>query len=276
MVLLVVGRVALGIVGVLLVLALAVVVAGTFLPRVPVIGFLGSFVSGQYPLHAALAAVLGTAAGAGLLALGAPRFGGAVAVLAVLALVGTLVVLGTQASAARRAGVPIDWGLALTAIDQRGAPPDLVVEYLPGLELALHLPSGPGPHPVLVWVHGGSWVRGTTADRARTNRWYADRGLAVVAVQYRLPSDPVLPGATLGEAQRHDVARALAWVRGPGAAHGLDPDAVVLGGQSAGATLALSTTAALVGTPRSSLPDGAAGPPPRRPARPSRSTRWWT
>ncbi|MDL5158560.1 alpha/beta hydrolase [Actinomycetospora termitidis] len=263
MILLVVGRVALGIVGVLLVVALAVVVGGAFAPRVPVIGFLGSFVSGQYPLHAALAAVVGVAAAAGLIGLGMLRFGGVIAVLAALVLVGTLVVLGTQAAAARAAGVRIDWELTLTAVDQRGAPPDLTVEYLPGLDLAVYLPSGPGPHPVMVWVHGGSWVRGTSADRARANRWYADQGLAVVAVRYRLPADAPLPGATLGEAQRHDVARALAWVRGPGGAHGLDPDAVVLGGQSAGATLALSTTAALVGTPHSSLPPGAAGPPPR-------------
>nr|WP_246325902.1 alpha/beta hydrolase [Actinomycetospora corticicola] len=257
------ARAALGIVGVLGTVALAVIVLGTFLPRVPVIGFLGSFVSGQYPLHAALGALVGLAAGVGLLALGVPRLGGVVTTVGALAVVGTLVALGTQAAAARAAGVRVDWGLALTAVDQRGAPPDLVVEYQPGLELAVHLPSGPGPHPVLVWVHGGSWVRGTTADRARANRWYADRGLAVVAVQYRLPGDPPLPGATLGEAQRHDVACALAWVGGPGAAHGLDAGAVVLGGQSAGATLALSTTAALVGVPRASLPAGCPAPAPR-------------
>jgi acetyl esterase/lipase len=257
------ARVALGLVGVVGAVVLAVLVLGTFLPRLPVIGFLGSFVSGQYPLHAALGAVVGLGAGLGLLALGVPRLGGVVTTVAALAVVGTLVVLGTQAGAARAAGVRLDWGLALTAVDQRGAPPDLVVEYQPGLELAVHLPSGPGPHPVMVWVHGGSWVRGTVADRARANRWYADRGLAVVAVQYRLPGDAPLPGATLGEAQRHDVACALAWIGGPGAAHGLDPDAVVLGGQSAGATLALSTTAALTGVPRASLPGGCTAPAPR-------------
>lgn len=257
------ARAALGLIGVVGAVALAVIVLGTFVPRLPVIGFLGSFVSGQYPLHAALGALVGLAAGIGLLALGVPRLGGVVTTVAALAVVGTLVVLGTQAAAARAAGVRPDWALTLTAVDQRGAPPDLVVAYQPGLELAVHLPSGPGPHPVMVWVHGGSWVRGTTADRARANRWYADQGLAVVAVQYRLPGDPPLPGATLGEAQRHDVACALAWVRGAGTAHGLDPEAVVLGGQSAGATLALATTAALAGVPRASLPGGCPAPAPR-------------
>ena len=28
------------------------------------------------------------------------------------------------------------------------------------LELELLVPEGPGPHPVLVWVHGGGWVGG--------------------------------------------------------------------------------------------------------------------
>jgi hypothetical protein len=45
------ARIALGTVGVLGAAALLVVVLGTFVPRIPVIGFFGSFVSGQYPVH---------------------------------------------------------------------------------------------------------------------------------------------------------------------------------------------------------------------------------
>ena len=262
MTLLTIGRAVLGIVGVLVAGALTVVVLGSFLPRVPVVGFLGSFVSGQYPLHAALVALAGVGMGAGLLALGAGRTGVVVTTVAALAVVGTVTVLGAQRSTARAEGVTVDWGLALTALDQSGAAPDATVTYQPGLDLGVYLPPGPGPHPVMVWVFGGSWVRGTNADRARANRWYADHGLAVVAVQYRLPADPALPGATLGEAQRHDVARALTWVRGPGTAYGLDPGAVLLGGQSAGATLALSTAAALSGVPGSALPGGPTTAPP--------------
>ena len=262
MTLLTIGRAVLGIVGCLLAGALAVVVLGSFLPRLPVVGFFGSFVSGQYPLHAAVGAVVGVVAGVGLLALGATRTGVVVTVVAALAVVGTLTVLGAQRSTARAEGVAVDWGLTLTALDQSGAAPDATVAYQPGLQLDLYLPPGPGPHPVMVWVFGGSWVRGTTADRARANRWYADQGLAVAAVQYRLPADPALPGSTLGEAQRHDVARAVAWVRGPGTAYGLDPGAVLLGGQSAGATLALSTAAALTRVPGASLPGGPVTPPP--------------
>ena len=48
------ARIALGTVGVAGAVALLIVVVGTFLPRVPVIGFFGSFLSGQYPVHVVL------------------------------------------------------------------------------------------------------------------------------------------------------------------------------------------------------------------------------
>jgi acetyl esterase/lipase len=256
------ARIVLGTVGVAGAIVLLVVVVGTFLPRVPVIGFLGSFLSGQYPVHVLPAAVLEAGVGLGLVALGVPTLGTTLVVVGGLALVGGLVVLGALTRTARAEGTRIDWWLALTALDQSGATPDATVTYRPGLDLDVVLPSGPGPHPVMVWVHGGSWVRGTRADRARSNRWFAEHGLAVVAVQYRLPGDEPLPGATLGEAQRDDVAAALAWVRDAGRGYGLDPTAVTLAGQSAGATLALSTTAALAGVPGAGLPGGRPTPPP--------------
>ncbi|MEA2354803.1 MAG: hypothetical protein QOD61_932, partial [Solirubrobacteraceae bacterium] len=50
----------------------------------------------------------------------------------------------------------------------------------------LHLPAGPGPHPVVVAIHGGSWestygriiMRGLAAELAR-------RGWAVWNIEYR-------------------------------------------------------------------------------------------
>ncbi|MDT7745360.1 MAG: hypothetical protein QOE59_4438 [Actinomycetota bacterium] len=256
------ARIALGTVGVVGAAVLLVVVVGTFLPRTPMIGFFGSFVSGQYPVHVVPAALVGTGLGLGLVALGVPGLGVTVAVVGAVALVGSLVVLRALRASARAEGVRVDWVLALRAVDQSGATPDVTATYRPGLDLEVFLPPGPGPHPVMVWVHGGSWVRGTRADRSRSNRWFAEQGLAVAAVTYRLPADPALPGATLGEAQRDDVAAALAWVRGPGREYGLDPAAVTLAGQSAGATLALTTTAALVGVPGAGLPGEAPTPPP--------------
>lgn len=49
---------------------LLVVLVGTFLPGLPVVGFLGSFVTGQYPLQVGVVAVLGVGLAAGTWAAG--------------------------------------------------------------------------------------------------------------------------------------------------------------------------------------------------------------
>ena len=244
-------------------LGLLVVLVGAFVPRTPVVGFLGSFVTGQYPVHAALAALVGLGLGAGTAATGARGTGWVLGGVALATFVGLVVVLGAQWRTARAEGVALDPLLSLSAPTQAGAPgPDLTVRYSadPALDLDLFRPPGPGPHPVMVWVHGGSWVRGERTDRARTNRWLADRGVAVVAVTYRLP-----PPTPVGEGQRRDVATALGWVADHAAEQGLDPASVTLGGQSAGATLALSTASALAaGVPTAGpLRDGRPVPAPR-------------
>jgi acetyl esterase/lipase len=167
-------------------------------------------------------------------------------VLAALALVATVALAGALATQVRAAPVPIDWWQALTVTGQPDGRPDRTERYAldergRSLHLDLYRPSTPGPHPVVVWVHGGSWIRGERTDRTALCRWLADRGHAVVAVEYRLP-----PPAPVGEGQRRDVAAAAAWVAAHAAEEDLDPDRIVLAGQSAGATLALSTTAGIL------------------------------
>ncbi|GAA4941271.1 acetyl esterase/lipase [Actinomycetospora succinea] len=226
-----------GIVWLLLVLVVAV---GSYAPRLPVIGFLGSFVTGQYPVHAALAAALGIGLGAATWALGG-RDGVVVAAVALVAALALTAVVRAQAG-----DEEIDWWAALTVVGQPDGHPDRTEQYAVDelgrpLDLDLYRPAGPGPHPVVVWVHGGSWVRGERDDRTALNRWLADRGYAVVSVEYRLP-----PPGPVGEGQRHDVAAAAAWAATHAAEEHLDPDRIVLAGQSAGATLALSTTAGIL------------------------------
>lgn len=223
--------------------ALIVLVWGALRPRVPGIGFAGSFVTGQYPLHAALAAVAGIGIGLGLRAAGSPIAGMSTAAVSLAATAGLVVVLVAQDRVARAEGVRIDWTSALTTVAQPDGRPDRTVEYAPGRSADLYLPTGPGPHPVLVWVHGGSWVRGDRDDRTALNRFLADRGHAVLAVDYRLP-----PPVPAGRDQQRDVACAIAWARANAAAHGLDADRTVLAGQSAGATLALSVASGLTDT----------------------------
>jgi len=89
------------------------------------------------------------------------------------------------------------------------------------------------PLPVLLHVHGGSWVGGRPERQSRPLRWHlAAHGWLTVAPGYR-----VSPAATFPD-QLLDVKRALAWVREHAEALGADPDLVVVSGGSAGGHLA--------------------------------------
>lgn len=93
--------------------------------------------------------------------------------------------------------------------------------------------------PLLVFVHGGGWKRGSkdNATGAAKVDHYTGLGYAFASINYRL-----VPAATV-EDQAQDVADAVAFLRGKAGALGFDPDRIVLMGHSAGAHLA-----ALVGT----------------------------
>jgi para-nitrobenzyl esterase len=97
--------------------------------------------------------------------------------------------------------------------------------------------------PVIVWIHGGSFVN-SSANYAGQNgqNLAALTGTIVVAPNYRLGpfgflghSALALEGGTVGNYGLLDQRAALAWVRDNIAAFGGDPGNVTLAGQSAGA-----------------------------------------
>ena len=92
-------------------------------------------------------------------------------------------------------------------------------------------PSGQ-KRPVLFWIHGGGWQQGDKQDVGLKPAVAHERGMVFVAANYRL-----LPNCTMEELT-DDVAAAVGWVRRNIAAHGGDPDRIIIGGHSAGAQLA--------------------------------------
>lgn len=96
--------------------------------------------------------------------------------------------------------------------------------------------------PVIVWAHGGAWLAGDKRQVAPYCRLLAVEGYAVVAVNYGLG-----PGRPYPTAVRQ-IDDATAYVQANAARFHVDPDRVVLAGDSAGAQLA-SQTAALVTNP---------------------------
>jgi arylsulfatase len=114
--------------------------------------------------------------------------------------------------------------------------------------LDLYLPekTPAAPLPVVVWVHGGGWSKGSKENPPLA--WLAAEGYAVASINYRLSWVARWP------AQIDDVRAALRWLRANAAKHGLDPGRIAVAGGSAGGHLAAiaGTQAPPAGEPVSS------------------------
>jgi acetyl esterase/lipase len=108
------------------------------------------------------------------------------------------------------------------------------------LLLDLYLPGRPESAPLVVFLHGGGWLRG---DRSMVSPQFASwrpgplarlaaAGFAVASVDYRLSGEARFP------AQLEDVSAAVGWLTGRAAEYGFDAGRIVLWGESAGAHLA--------------------------------------
>lgn len=112
------------------------------------------------------------------------------------------------------------------------------------LNLNLYVPTEDvdGPVPVFVFFHGGGFMYGSNRELVYQHRWgsklAARQRIAVCLVNYRLGALGFLkvPGGEANVGLRDAVA-ALRWISEEGARFGLDPAAVTVGGESAGAML---------------------------------------
>ena len=87
------------------------------------------------------------------------------------------------------------------------------------------------PAPLIVFLHGGGWVKGNRADMAVLLLEFAKRGYITATVSYRLRR----PYPECVE----DISDAVNWFFLHGDEYGYDPDRIALVGASAGAHLAM-------------------------------------
>lgn len=105
-----------------------------------------------------------------------------------------------------------------------------------GRRLRLHRPvAGDALMPALLYLHGGGWTMFSIDTHDRLMREYAARaGVVVAGLDYSLSPEAKFPRAL------DETVAALEWLESKGGGHGVDPARLAIGGDSAGANLALA------------------------------------
>jgi acetyl esterase/lipase len=102
------------------------------------------------------------------------------------------------------------------------------------LSLDIDLPSGSGPFPVVVWIHGGGWTGGDSSALIDFSQRMTLSGIAGVRINYRLASGA--DAATLEQAFS-DVLASIVWVQSNAREYHFDMKRFGISGASAGGHL---------------------------------------
>jgi len=143
-----------------------------------------------------------------------------------------------------------DQGGAATVAEMERHPPGTPVDVRLDVDAGeapafdVFRPAGTtGALPTVLWVHGGAWISGDKRDVAPYLRILAAEGYTTIGLNYTTGPEATYPTAV---AQLNDT---IGYVLDHAAELGVDPDRVVLAGDSAGAQLA-SELAVLATNPR--------------------------
>lgn len=121
---------------------------------------------------------------------------------------------------------------------------DVTYQVSPGYRpqiVDIYVPAGKGPHPLVLYIHGGGWMGGHTRQSGAFDNFpkmlaaFAAEGFTVASVEYRLSGEATFP------AQAKDVFAALRFLRQNAAQYHIDPARVGVFGGSAGGHLAALT-----------------------------------
>ncbi|MGO8837016.1 MAG: carboxylesterase/lipase family protein [Limisphaerales bacterium] len=124
------------------------------------------------------------------------------------------------------------------------------------LYLNLWMPENPPPTnlPVMVWIHGGGFIAGSSSEPRQDAGNLSKKGVLVVSLNYRLGVFGFFAHPELTKESGHDASgnyglldqvAALKWVKENIAKFGGDPDNVTIFGESAGS----SSVSALMASP---------------------------
>lgn len=167
----------------------------------------------------------------------------AVIVIAVAVVVGIVVTTSPWPSALLIRSVFEQGGTATAAAMQQHVPDvaldeQLDIQYSDGIAgadttLDVFRPAdATEPLPVVFWVHGGAWISGHKSDVDPYLRILAAEGYVTVGANYTVGPDAVYPTAV------RQLTEALGYLDAHAEELGIDPQRIVIAGDSAGAQLA--------------------------------------
>lgn len=111
------------------------------------------------------------------------------------------------------------------------------------LSAEIAVPEGDGPHPVVLFIHGGGWMAGSVRTHRKLAMQFAEKGYLTVNLDYRLAPEHPFPAGF------DDCVFAANWIRENVLAWKGDPSRLAIAGDSAGANLAAAVLVALAGSP---------------------------
>lgn len=133
-----------------------------------------------------------------------------------------------QASAA----MPEPAGTGVTTRDEQVRTPDGH-----SVTVRVYTPSGAGPKPAILQIHGGGYVMGSVnTGHGAMMTLAAEVEAVIISVDYRLAPETRAPGPV------EDCYAALVWLHDRAADLGVDPARIAVAGQSAGGGLAAALT----------------------------------
>ena len=121
---------------------------------------------------------------------------------------------------------------------------DVTYQQLPGYRpqaIDIYVPATPGPHPLVMYIHGGGWKAGHMRQSGALANFpavlarLASEGFTVASLEYRLSAEAHFP------AQLQDSNAALRFLRAHAAQYRIDPKRIGVWGGSAGGHLSALT-----------------------------------
>jgi acetyl esterase len=113
------------------------------------------------------------------------------------------------------------------------------VEIRPGLKADVAVPKGNGPHPLVVYLHGGGWIGGSPKTHRKLGMQFAEAGYLTINVDYRLAPEHPFPAAL------EDCMHAVKWTGDNAKRWNGDASRLAVGGDSAGGNLTAATLTSL-------------------------------